>query len=309
MIAPRERPNRPPPGLRAAAISGLALAAALTPPSAPGGVAPLQPSGVLAGYELGEEAATHWRLPRRLAEISGLAMTPSGRLLAHHDEAGVVFELDHRTGAIVKEFALADGEAPVRGDFEGIATVEDRIYLVTSVGRLYEFHEGADRESVLFTMYATGVGRRCEIEGLAYDARGRALRLLCKRPLGEAPAGRLAVHAWSVDRRQLDENGGVVLSEGDFSRRGGTRGFRPSGIEWHPDSGRLFIVAARQQAIAEVTPDGDVVAVRRFSAGWHRQIEGITFAPDGALIVADEGAGGRGRLTVYPAPPLRQPER
>ena len=300
--------TRPAAGVRPAAITGLALAAALAPPSAPGGALPLQPPGVLAGYELGEEEATVWRLPRRLVEISGLAMTGDGRLLAHHDEAGVVFELDTRTGAVVKEFALSDGEAPVPGDFEGIATVEERLYLVTSGGRLYEFRAGADRESVLVTMYATGVGRRCEIEGLAYDASRRALLLLCKQPLGEAPAGRLLVHAWSVDRRQLDENGGVVLAVGDFARRLGTRGFHPSGVEWHPDSGRLLIVAARQQAIAEVTPDGDVLTVRHFSAGWHRQIEGITFGPDGALIVADEGAGGRGRLTVYPAP-LREPGR
>ena len=309
MIGERERGNRPPPRLRPAAIICLALAAALTPPPAPGGTVPLQTSGVLAGYELGEERATHWRLPRRLTEISGLAVTRDGRLLAHHDEAGVVFELDYRTGAIVKEFALADGEAPVRGDFEGIATVEERIYLVTSAGRLYEFHEGTDREPVLFTMYATGVGQRCEIEGLAYDASRRALLLLCKRPVGQAPAGRLRVHAWSVDRRQLDENGGVVLEVGDFSRHLGTNGFRPSGIEWHPDSGRLLIVAARQQAIAEVTPDGAIAAVRRFSAGWHRQVEGVTLAPDGSLIVADEGAGGRGRLTVYPAVSLQGAER
>ena len=61
-----------------------------------------------------------------------------------------------------------------------------------------------------------------------------------------------------------------------------------------------FVVAARQRAIAEITPDGQVVSVRQFSAKWHRQVEGITFAADNTLIVADEGAGGNAGITVYP---------
>ena len=35
----------------------------------------------LASYSLAAETATHWKLPRRLAEISGLAVTIDNRLL------------------------------------------------------------------------------------------------------------------------------------------------------------------------------------------------------------------------------------
>ncbi|WP_238314696.1 hypothetical protein, partial [Methylobacterium crusticola] len=81
------------------------------------------------------------------------------RLLAHNDEKGIIYELDYQKGAIVKAFQLADRVAPVAADFEGIATVDDRVYLVTSSGRLYECSEGAAGESVLFNVYTTGVGR------------------------------------------------------------------------------------------------------------------------------------------------------
>ena len=53
-------------------------------------------------------------------------------------------------------------------------------------------------------------------------------------------------------------------------------------------------------------PGGQVVTAKQFSAQWHRQAEGITFAADGALIVADEGAGGKARLTLYPVSGSRQ---
>ena len=254
----------------------------------------------LEDYELRAGSATHSDLPRRLREISGLATTDDHRLLAHDDEVGIVFEIDDRDGSIVKEFQLADGRVPVAEDFEGIAVADGRVYLVTSSGRLYEFQEGADGESVPYRMYATGVGRVCEIEGLAYDPDGRELLLMCKEARSELLRGRLAMYRWSLDEKRLSADSPTIVPVGDFARRIGSNRYRPSGIERHPVSGNYFVVAAGQGAIAEVTPAGEVLAAKRFTAGWHRQIEGIAFAADGALIVADEGGSGRAILTVYP---------
>ena len=100
----------------------------------------------LESYSLKAEDSKNWKLPRRLAEISGLAMTLDNRLLVHTDEKGVIYEIDYRNGIIVKAFQLTDIAAPVAGDFEGIATVDNQVYLVTSSGRLYECSEGAAPE-------------------------------------------------------------------------------------------------------------------------------------------------------------------
>lgn len=298
--------GRPHPGLPSRGPVGLGLTIAATL-LVSGGAAGGRGQGALGAYPLDEETAEHWRLPRRLAEISGLALTDDGRLLAHHDEAGVVFELDVRDGSVVKEFQVADGANAIHGDFEGIATADGWIYLVTSAGRIYEFREGADGASVLFTAYATGVGRDCEIEGLAHDPGRRALLLLCKQARGAGRGDRLAIHVWSLADRRLDRDARIPLAVRDFAEPLGASGFHPSGIARHPQTGTWFVVAARQQAAAEITPGGRVLAVRRFPARWHRQIEGITFGPDGALVVSDEGAGGRARLTAYPAPSGRGP--
>jgi hypothetical protein len=63
-------------------------------------------------------AIARWVLPPDLAEVSGLALTSAGRLLAHDDELGRVAEIDYRSGVLVKRFMI--GKAPVRADFEGI---------------------------------------------------------------------------------------------------------------------------------------------------------------------------------------------
>ena len=254
----------------------------------------------LESYTLNEETATHWKLSEQLEEISGLAMTRDNRLLAHNDERGIIFEIDYQNGSIAKAFQLSDMKNPVASDFEGIATIDEQIYLVTSSGRLYECREGTAGESVLFNVYTTGVGRDCEIEGLAYDESKRALLMMCKDARSADMMGQLAVYHWSIDEKQLIKDAHIAIPVVEFARHIKGKKFQPSGIERHPVSGNYFIIAARQGAIAEITPGGQVVAAREFPAQWHRQAEGITFAADGTLIIADEGAGKRARLTLYP---------
>ena len=90
---------------------------------------------LLDGFSLDAESMKQWRLPDRLNEISGLALTSNGRLFAVGDEVAIIYELDYDRGRIVKRFAL--GKPVVKGDFEGIAVVDDLIYLTTSAGRVY----------------------------------------------------------------------------------------------------------------------------------------------------------------------------
>ena len=254
----------------------------------------------LESYDLKAETATHWKLPGRLEEISGLAMTLDNHLLAHNDEKAVIHEIDYQKGAITKAFQLADMKNPVNDDFEGIATVNDQVYLVTSSGRIYEGSRGGDGESVLYNIYATGVGRDYEIEGLAYDASQSALLLMCKVPRRAALKEQLILYHWSLDKKQLIEDAHIIIPVIEFTRHIKGKEFQPSGIERHPVSGNYFVVAARQKAIAEITPSGQVIAAREFPMQWHRQPEGITFAADGTLIIADEGSGKKARLTLYP---------
>ena len=260
----------------------------------------------LESYDLEVETATYWKLPGRLKEISGLAMTLDNRLLAHNDEKGVIHEIDYQNGTIIKAFQLADMKDAVNADFEGIATVSDQVYLVTSSGRIYEGSRGTDGESVLYNIYTTGVGRDYEIEGLAYDASQRALLLMGKDARRAELKEQVVIYHWSVDEKQLIKDSHMVIPVIEFTRYIEGKEFHPSGIERHPASGNYFVVAARQRAIAEITPEGRVVASKQFPARWHRQTEGITFAADSALIIADEGAGGKARLTVYPVSERQQ---
>lgn len=258
----------------------------------------------LGSYALGEPAR-QLKLPKRLREISGLAMLPENRFLAHDDERGVVVEIDYHDGSIVKDFALGNRRGSVGDDFEGIAAADGRLYLVSSSGRIYEFGEGDDGTTVLYSRYETEIGRDYEIEGLAYNPDQRALLLISKNPRRSGQEDLIAIYRWSIDTRRLVEDSRILIEASTLAPRIGRKRFQPSGIERHPVSGNYFVVAARQRAVAEITPQGTVLAVTELSAGQHRQAEGITFASDNTMVIADEGAGKRATLSFYPVEKVR----
>jgi uncharacterized protein YjiK len=196
----------------------------------------------------------------------------------------------------VSSFTL--GAPPVADDFEGIATAGARIFLITSAGRLYETREGADGGAVAFTRRDTGLGARCELEGLAYDASSRMLLIGCKRPRAAAVAASVTLFRWSIDRMSLGTPATVSIPVS-------AAGFHPAGVERDPVTGHYVLVAARERRLLEVDARGAVVATRALPRRLHRQPEGLTFLGDSAILIADEGADGRATLTRYPRAPRR----
>lgn len=236
-------------------------------------------------------------VPGRLDEISGLAVSASGRLFGHNDERGVVYALDPTTGAVGRGFEV--GAPAVRDDFEGLAVAGERFFLVSSRGRLYEFREAPQGGSSPVRVTDTGVGASCEVEGLTWDPRTDALLLACKTVRPDAPEVR--IHSLPLDpSRPIPPP--LVIAFADFAQAGLEHGFHPSGLDVDPVTGTLVLVGARQEAIAEIDAAGKILCTLRFPGRRHRQPEGIAFGSDGRLYIADEADGDDARLTIYGPP-------
>jgi uncharacterized protein YjiK len=251
----------------------------------------------LAEYAIAKGGDARWELPDVLREISGLAATPDGRVFAHGDERAVIVELDVRRERVTKTFTM--GRQGARGDFEGLAVADGRFWLVTSDGILYESGEGANGTHVSFRMYDSGVGTQCEVEGLAYDPVAAALLLACKEPRVRALRGMVAVFTWSIPRRTLVSRTGLRVRADVLARSAGVSTFHPSSLERDATTGHWLLVAARERAVVEITPDGRVVAGAALARRSHRQPESIAIASDRTLLIGDEGAGRRATLTTY----------
>jgi hypothetical protein len=239
-----------------------------------------------------------WVLPHALAEISGIALTPDQRLLAHDDEAGRVFEVDYRRGVIVKTFWV--GAQILRDDFEAIAVVGNRIFLLASTGRLYAFTEGTDGARVPFTVHDTGLGGECEFEGLAFDSTANALVLACKTITAKSLRDFVVLYKYSVANASPSGTPRITIPLSQVIGAHGWKGFTPSDIAVDPGSGDYVIVASQEKGLLRVTPAGQVVWSRPLPPG-HDMAEGIAITRDSILIVSDEAvsASRPGTISVY----------
>jgi len=283
--------------LLAWAFAGQLRGPAQAPAQVPAEVPDSTPPTLVQRYDL-EHRIARFDLPGRLDEISGLAFSASGTLYGHEDERGIVFSIDPTTGKVGRGFEL--GSNAPRDDFEGIAVAGDRLFLISSRGRLYEFREAPQGGSSPVRVTDVGVGKTCEVEGLTYDPGSASLLLACKSVMPTAPEVR-------IHRIPLDPTTPVPPPQriplDAFASVGLGGGVHPSGMDIDPSTGNLVLVAAREEAILEIDVRGRVVSAHRFTGHRHPQAEGIAFGPDGLLYIADEGKNGKARLTVY-GPPM-----
>jgi hypothetical protein len=240
-----------------------------------------------------------WLLPPALQEISGLALTRDGRLLVHDDELGQVWEVDYRRGAVVKRFAL--GSSVVKGDFEGIAIANDKLFLLASDGRLFEFHEGADGARVKYDVHDTGLKKECEFEGVAFDSLSNSLLLACKRVHNAALSEALVIYRWSLKSDSSSRVSKIVVPLASVIGTNGWKGLHPSDINIDPLTGNYVLVASEENAIISITPAGALVFARPLSA-LHHQAEGVAITKDSILIVSDEARQRPAMITLYKWP-------
>jgi uncharacterized protein YjiK len=274
------------------------------------GSRPAQPEGMLTRYRLDRPPSSRVTLPSELHEISGLAVTGNGRVYAHGDEHGVVFQVDPGTGEVVKRFSLQPGDQQVdlgkkssdgrvTGDFEDIAIVGDRFFLVTSNGVLLEFPEGQDGEAVPFTAHPTSLDKVCEVEGLAHDAASDTLLLLCKQMKGKSARHQVEIYSWSLRDRRLDTNPRLMVSFSSLAPLTGAKDFNGSALAFMPGGKSLAMVAGPQQVFAEIGLDGAPITGGALDRAAQPQPEGMAFLPDGTLLVSSEGGKGQASISSY----------
>lgn len=250
----------------------------------------------MTGADSGGPVA-RWILPDRLAEISGLTVRPDGRLFAHDDETGRIWEIDYRRGQILKEFTL--GPPVVLEDFEAIAAVADTFWMLTSAGTLYTFGEGEDGGGTAYRSIDTGLRDRCQFEGMAYDSTASELLLACKNVEDGGANDTMLIFRWPLDQDSattLPEPIAVPVTAivGDL----GWDKIEPSDITVDPRDGSYLVVASGQQLIFAVTRTGEVLFSRTLPEG-HDQPEGLAITPDHLILLSDEANTGPAVITAY----------
>jgi uncharacterized protein YjiK len=179
--------------------------------------------------------------------------------------------------------------------------------MLTSDGIIYRFLEGADEAAVPHTRVDTGLGERCEFEGMAYEAASNSLLLACKRTHAPALKGLVVILRWPLGPEPVRPDPqqaqlGIAMAEITGTHAWDT--FEPADLAIHPVTGNYFLVAARQQGLVELTATGAVIASRSLPPG-HEQAEGVAITRDDLLLVSDEAKEVPAMITVYRLPRRR----
>jgi uncharacterized protein YjiK len=236
-----------------------------------------------------------WLMPPELREISGLAITPRGTVLTHDDNVGRVYEIDPKTGILLKGFALRDG---VRGDFEAITIAGTDVYLLESKGKIFKFKEGKDAEQVPYSVYDTGLRKTCEFESMAFEADSSRLVLVCKRILTKPAPHEMWIYRIPLPLGDHSAMSMLRIPIADVIGSNKWKNFHSSDINIDPITKNYVIVSSNQKGLVVIRPDGEVVRSEPLP-GDHRQPEGVAVTQDSLLLVTDESNVHPAALTLY----------
>lgn len=236
-------------------------------------------------FDFENPAETTWTLPKELKDISGLALSPDGRLFASEYERAIIHEIDYVNGSIVKTFSF--GRPAAKKNFNGLAIAGKRFFVINPKGLLLEGREGFNYEGKVFNSYDSGFGKFCKIEGLA--ALEGKLLALCGEAEDKAYKGFLTILSWDIAGKKADEGPFLQVPWGGENFPAELSDFSPSSLEIL-EGGNFLVLSSGKKMIVEITPGGEIVGFKTLNKKAHDGPVGLAVTGNGKLIIADEGS-------------------
>lgn len=255
------------------------------------------------------------QLPPILREVSGIAAVDADTIGCVQDEHGAIFLVDLRPGGQVRAMPFAG-----RGDYEGLARVGDEWWVLRSDGWLARVAPRDGQLTVVASQWLPG-GHR-EWEALCHDPQRQRLLVMPKDGGGGDKEARDLRPILAIDPRSgaLAAEPVLVVSRRGLVKQAEARGIalptRVTGqgreraalslacseIAVVPGTRELLLLSAVDGVLLRIDDEGRLLACRELDPELLPQPEGMTFLPDGRLVVASEGRGGPARFAVVALP-------
>jgi uncharacterized protein YjiK len=254
-------------------------------------------------------------LPEELREVSGLTDIDDHTVACLQDEEATLYFVDIATGQVRERRSFGPP-----GDMEGLTRVGNAFYALRSDGLIYQVGQKGNRYSVVdsFPLHLP----QSNIEGLGFDARN-GLVLVAPKAIGKGNGDirdRRSVFAFDtathvlLPRPVLTYSVPAILRQAEASgisipTRTTPKGkevplikFRMSAVAVDPVSDHYFLLSAVDRSLLVLDRKGAFVALYLLDEKVLPQPEGITFLPNGDMLISSEGKEGPARLVRYPTP-------
>ena len=237
------------------------------------------------GYNINKPIIT--KLPPMLDEISGIFFYQKDKsLFAIHDERGWLYKIHADNKLTVDKWKYSTG-----ADFEDVALVDSMFFAIKSNGTLVAFRFARPDSPLVKTFHLPDKGKK-EFETLYYDSTRQKLLMICKDcELDEKNMS--SVYAFDYKQMKYLDSPVFVIDAKQIEKRLGDKmdKFKPSAAAIHPKTGELFVVSSVNKILVVVENSGKVKDVFQLDAKLFKQPEGLTFTPEGDLLISNESAG------------------
>ncbi len=250
------------------------------------------------GYEI--EKPRLMELGKTLMEISDISYNDNnGTLLAVSDSKRNVFELNFTNPKLTD---YTEKVVPPDSDLEGIAKVDDTLYLLGSLGIITEVAKGAAPDSNSIKSYKLNLPDKNDFETIYYDPTVKSLVIICKSCAFEKGKHSRSAFRFDLQAKQFDSTAFFTISTEDVKKllKDDDAKFDPSAAAIHPINKRLYILSSAGNLLVVADTRGKVVEAFRLDPDRFPQAEGIAFAPNGDMFITNEGKYGKPTLQIFP---------
>lgn len=246
-------------------------------------------------YEL-SKPINKWELPPQLKEVSGIVKLDNNQVLAIEDMHPTLYILNlaNDKATIVDTISFYE-TAKEKFDIEDVAVVGNDAYALWSHGSIFKITDWKKGKQV--KEIETGLDKKNNTEGLAYDPVTGNLLIACKNESGledEKKSAR-ALYELDLKKENLLEKPFLVIESKDLKDMSGDKvKFFPSGVAVNPNTHDIYVISTKDtKCMAQFSHEGQLKSFDYLDKDLLEQPEGICFDPAGNLFISTEGKHGK----------------
>lgn len=247
------------------------------------------------GYDFSKPQESE--LGKVLNEISGITYNPEdSTLLAISDSKKKIFQINYRKQKL-KDFS-GDVVGPDQ-DLEEIEKMDSAIYLLGSAGVLYEVPVSKDTGGV--RSYSFPSQEKNDFESLYYDRSVNGLIMLCKTCASDKGKAQRSAYRFDLATKSFDTTAFYSIATQEVKKlvKDDKAKFEPSAAAINPINKRLYILSSAGTLLVIADTRGKAIAGYNLNPDEYPQAEGIAFAPNGDMFIANEGKNGKPTLKIF----------
>lgn len=232
-------------------------------------------------------------LDEDLDEVSGIYyVAADSSIIALNDEEGKFYRLNLQGKITGKAFKFAK-----KSDFEDLTTDGQYWYAVKSDGEVHRV-EKAFTDSLQVRVFSFPE-KGWEFETMFFDPAKQKLVLISKTPLalkdGRIPAFTLDTGAASFNYDPYYSPDTITIAKLHGKKKWNCK---PTAAAVHPITGETYILSSHERMLM-IMKDGVLNAVYPLDKTMFRQPEGITFMPNGNLLISNEAQGSTANILIF----------